>query len=118
MRRGLADVEDRDRLSLGSGSALRKRDVPADAVVDVMTSDRFAARLSIRAEGRITDARAAVEGQHQHGSRLSAAAFEAAAAVAAWHTLESLFAERAGLSDQLTARLAGRIPELALERVA
>lgn len=89
-----------------------------NAAIDVMTSDRFAARLSISAEGRITDARAAVEGQHQHGSRLSAAAFEAAAEVAASHTLESLFADRAGLSDQLTARLAGRIPELALERVA
>ncbi len=85
---------------------------------DVITADRFAARVSLAVTGKIADARLAIERQHQYRADLNTAAAEAVATVAAGLPLESLLTDRAALSAPLVDRLSGQVAELAIEQVA
>lgn len=85
---------------------------------DVITADRFAARVSLAVQGKIVDARLAIERQHQYRAELNTAVAEAVATIAAGLPLETLLTDRAALSGPLTDRLAGQIAELAIEQTA
>jgi len=79
---------------------------------DVLTADRFAARLGATVLYRITDPRNAFE--NAFSARLHAAAYAALTEVAAARSLETLLAERGTLGEALTALIGPKVPECEL----
>ncbi|HYE45098.1 MAG TPA: SPFH domain-containing protein [Caulobacter sp.] len=87
--------------------------VSAAGGVDVMTSDRFSARLSVSVVYRIVDPVAAQEGAAE--ARLTLMLSDALVRLASARTLDDLLAERGELGAMAVEAVAPAFPELALE---
>jgi regulator of protease activity HflC (stomatin/prohibitin superfamily) len=81
---------------------------------EVVTADRFAARVAATATFRINDPRKAIEGQMQYLPRLSLAVAEALAAEVAKRSLESLLTERMDLGPQVVEAVARQFDEISV----
>lgn len=86
--------------------------------IDAMSADKFGLRLAVQVQGRITNPRQVIEQQFQHVQQLHIAAFEAVAGLASELSLDALLEQRAGLGEQLLARLQGKVAALVIEQAA
>jgi regulator of protease activity HflC (stomatin/prohibitin superfamily) len=84
-------------------------------LVDVISADRFALRLGATVIARVSDARAAIEGQSQYGHKLILAISESLVTLAAQRTLDDLIADRPAIAEAMLAHLQGKIDELEIE---
>lgn len=85
------------------------------AMIEVVTQDRFALRMSGAVVGKIVDPRAAIESQGQYVTRFHLLGADVLVALAAERSLDGLLADRAALGPTFLERLGDRFPEVKLE---